>query len=358
MTGPMAAPEPIYDDQEISLYLLATILLRRRRHIAGCMAIGAVVAALSVIGKPQLYRASASFLPQATDGARDGGLANLAGQFGVSLPSSGGSQSPDFYARLLRSRVILEPLVRDTLAVAEMGGKHVAIVDLLSAPGATDKVREENGIERLRSLINPSVNKSIGEVGIGVTTQWPSVSLAIVKGLLGGVNDFNQRARQIQAGRERKFIDSLLVAKRAELRAAEDSSERFQSGNSLAISPALTKMRDRIQRDLLMKQQVYTSLAQAYEDARIREVRDTPLITLLDPPSVPSVAEPRRRVQTVVVGLLLGGFIGSLLFMVSTMTARRREQGNADATEFSRAVGEVSTGLTAPVRWLTGRRPR
>src|SRR3954465_2381204 len=89
------------DEGEISLFALGTTLLRNRWRIVRWMAVGGLVAAVFALFKPALYVASASFLPQgATDPSRSG-LASLAGQFGVTLPTANQSLSPEVYARLL-----------------------------------------------------------------------------------------------------------------------------------------------------------------------------------------------------------------------------------------------------------------
>ena len=105
--------EALTQNDEISLFSLGTVLLRSRWRIMRWMFIGAVLAALSVISKPAAYVASASFLPQGSDAGRPG-LAGIAGQLGISLPVGNQPLSPEFYSKLLTSRVVLLPIVRDT----------------------------------------------------------------------------------------------------------------------------------------------------------------------------------------------------------------------------------------------------
>jgi len=337
---------------EISLFALGTALLRKRWRIARWAILGAVAAALLAFLKPALYLASASFVPQGNDPGRSG-LASLAGQFGVSLPTSTQSLSPDFYAKLLKSRVLLAPVARDTFVVQEMGGQRIPFLDLFKISRGPAREREERGVTLLQSLVGVSVVKSTGVVEVTVRTRWPSVSLAIVTSLIDGVNDYNQRTRQSQAAAERKFVEGRLAVANSELRAAEDRLETFLRDNrQFASSPELTFQRDRLQRDVSLQQQVFTSLTQSYEEVRIREVRDTPVITMFETPAVRAEPEARGRISAVLLGFLLGGFLGVLIAFTSGITARRREGGDADADEFVGALSEVKGELLEPVRWI------
>jgi len=338
--------------QDISMFALATTLLRNRWRIARWMLFGGVVAALFVFLKPALYQASASFVPQGNDASRSG-LASLAGQFGVSLPSSNQSTSPEFYSSLLQSRALLQQIVRDTLVVRELSGRRIAFLDLFKIPDGPVARREEQGVRILRDLVNTSVTKPTGVVGLAVTTRWPSVSLAITTALVNGVNDFNQQARQGQAAAERKFVEGRLAIGRTDLRAAEDRLQGFlQTNREFSRSPELNFERDRLQRDVTLQQQVYTSLTQSLEEVRMREVRDTPVITVIESPAVATLPEPRQRTTRLLFGILLGGAFGAALAFASAGIRRRRQDGDAQAEEFVGTLGEVKGEVVGRVRRL------
>lgn len=350
MTDPSAL-----DSEDLSLLALGTALLRNRWRMARWMVLGAVVAAAIVWRKQPMYTASSSFLPQGTDASRQG-LANLAGQFGVALPvSSSASLSPDFYVQILRSRVLLGGLTRDTFTVDEMQGKRVAFADLFGAPPGSAAVREESGVEKLREMASASVQKSTGIVDVTVTTQWPSVSLAITRALVDGVNDFNQRSRQSQASAERKFVEGLLSDATTELHAAEQRLKEFMVNNRVIDrAPELLMESQRLQRDIQIRQQVYTALRTTYEDARIREVRDTPVITVVEPPTARTAPDPRGRLKTVFMGLLFGGGIGALLVLLSNALAPTGSpaDGTPERNDFVAALADVRADLRSPLRWL------
>lgn len=348
--------QALHDGDDISLFAFGTTLLRNRWRIMRWMFFGAAAATIAVYSRPALYLASTSFISQATD-ASQSSFATIAGQFGVAIPSGNQSQSPDFYVGLLKSRVILLPIVRDTLVVKELGGKRIAFLDLVKINGTT-AAKEEAGVRLLSSWISTSIVKATGVIQVSVASRWPSVSLAVATALVNGVNLFNQRTRQGQATAERQFVEGRMAVAGSELRTAEDRLESFLKTNrEFGSSPELTFERDRLQRNVNLQQQVFTLLTQSYENVRLREVRDTPLITVIEPPSVPATPEPRGRARSILIGLLLGGLIGTLMAIISTMVARRREQGDSEAAEFTNALNDVKRELAGSVLRL-GKRVR
>lgn len=349
--------EAEWDDagDDISVFAIGTLLLRRRWRIAAWALFGAAVTLAVFWNRPALYRASASFIPQGTDNTRSS-LAGIAGQLGVQLPlSSTQSLSPDFYARLLKSRELLGSVARDTLTVPELGSRRIGVADLLKIDPGTPKEREEGAVQELSKRINAPVPKATSVVDFDVATEWPSVSLAIARTLIVGVNDFNKRTRRDQASAERQFVEGRVSVVSAELRSAEDRLQQFLQTNRQSQSPELRFAQDRLERDVSLRQQVFTSLKQSYEEVRMREVRDTPVISLVDQPSVPSKPESRGRAVRMLLGLIAGAGIGALLAIVQGLMTRRRAQGDAAADAFVSEVGEMKGQVMRRMRRLSGR---
>src|SRR3954464_5739791 len=197
-------------DEEVSLLAIGATLIRSRWRIVRWMLIGASLAAIAILPRTRLYEASASFTSEGADANRSS-LSTLAGQIGITIPGQTPSLSPDFYVSLLRSRVVLLNLVRDTLAVPELGGRKLPVLDLFEIPRGSVARREELGVTLLQRLLSATVAKSTGVIEFSIATKWRSVSLALVERLLEGVNSYNERTRQGQATAERKFIEGRLA---------------------------------------------------------------------------------------------------------------------------------------------------
>jgi uncharacterized protein involved in exopolysaccharide biosynthesis len=346
-------------DEEISLFAVGNTLLRNRWRIVRWMVLGGIIAGAAVITRKQVFKATASFIPEAGASQPTSSLASLAGQFGVSLSSTSGSQSPDFYIELLQSHTLLKRFLADTFTVQEMGGRRVAFNDLFEIKGESAVAREDNGVDALRGMVTTDITKPTGIVEVSVTTRWPSVSVAIAADLVSAVNDFNNRSRQSQAAAEQKFVEQRISVASSELLAAENRMQAFLEANrEIGNSPQLTFEKDRIQREVLLRQQVYSTLMQSYEDVRMRAVRDTPVITPFEAPVLPLRAEARGRLKMGLLGMFLGALIGIALTFISEMFARSRTAMNPDANDFVVTLQEVKGEMLRPVRWVAGRERR
>lgn len=323
------------------------------------MLFGLAVSAIVAWRRPKLYVSQTAFVVQGTDAGRSG-LAGLAGQFGINLPTGGQGQSPEFYLRLLSSQSFLEPILRDSFTVSEAANQRRPLLEWLeesSDESATDpQTRVQTGLVRFSNTITSSVNKPVGLVEITVRTEYATLSQQVAQSLLSGVEEFNRRTRQGQASAERKFAEARMEVVSGELRSAERRLASFLNSNRQPDrSPALSFERASLEREVSLRQSVYSALAQMVEDARLREVRDAPVITVVDSPSLPARPEPRRLAQTLILGLLVGGLAGTVLAVGRAGAQRRASAGAPDTLELMSALHEARESALRPLRRLRDR---
>jgi uncharacterized protein involved in exopolysaccharide biosynthesis len=318
--------------EAISLAWILAILLRERRTIIGVTGACLVLALAVAFLRSATYTTSFSFVPEVAQDQSRSGLAGLAGQFGVQLGSMGSqTQSPQFYGDLLSTHQLLAPIAVDSFQISAASSRRVKLSEFLGVSGPNPAVTVDRTVAILRDrVISASVAaRTTGVVSVRVRTKSPEVSLAIAERVIEGLNQFNLLTRQSQAAAERKFVEERLDASRASLRASEDALQGFlQSNRQLGVDLAF--QRDRLQRDVTLRQQVAMGLAQQYEDARIREVRDTPVITVIERPILPALPDPRGRVTTVILGILAGLFLGIVIAMAREGWNRQRQNDTQD----------------------------
>lgn len=346
-------PVPPEGAPAVTLLDMVNVLLRHRWRLARWMIVIGLLSALPTLFQKPTYSASGSFVLQGTDQGR-AGLAGFAAQLGVQLPVGGGAgQSPQFFADLLHTRDVLSRVMSDS--VKDPAGPHrVLAMSLFALPGSTPEMRRDAAIRLLsQSLMDVVVSKSTGVVTVTVTTPWPSVSRELAEKLLAGVNRTSQGMRKAQASEERRFSEERLNASRDSLRIAEDRLAAFTRGNrQYQISSDLTFARERLQRDVNLQQQVFTSLVQSYEDSRLRELRDTPVITVIETPVDASSANPRGRVRRFLVGAFVGATLCILVLLISHLLHSGQERRSPALETFGTLIGDMRGDFT---RWLPGR---
>lgn len=304
---------------EFSLYAIPRILLQNRYLIVGAALVLAVLAVGSALLGSRIYTASSSFIPQAS-GSRGqaGGLIALAGQLGMGVSSVEPTQSPQFYADLLGSREILGRLVADTFSVAADPARETAaargtLAYFIGIEEVDPELRRERTLRALPDLISASTTNT-GMVRVEVRTQWPDLSRAVAGRLVELVNLFNLETRQTNAAVESRFIEGRLRETGQALRLAEDELRTFLEANrQFQNSPQLVFEYDRLRQRVAHQQQMFTGLQESLESARINQVRDTPLISVVESAERPVYPDSRRVPLRAILGLMVGAMLGILI---------------------------------------------
>jgi uncharacterized protein involved in exopolysaccharide biosynthesis len=280
----------------------------------------AVTTATLVLLGAREWSAASAFVPQSR---RSGGdLSGFAAQLGVAIPGQDATQSPAFYAQLVTSRELIGALVDSTFVV---DGRTKRLADALEIRQEDPAVRRELTIKALEELVNAVVVQKSGIVRVTTRAPSPELALQVNRRMLDLVNRFNLDTRQSQAAAERRFVERRLADVRAETRQAEDRLQGFLRNNrDIRNSPELTLQQERLARDVALRQQVFAQLAQAYEQSRIEEVRDTPVITVVESPERPALPDSRGTVAKTLLALTSGFVLGLLLALARSNTAGGR----------------------------------
>lgn len=345
MKEPVIYREPSRAGEEaVSLLAVGSALLRYRRLVIALGLLGGVAGLASGLLSRPKFSASATFIPEGNDIPTTSGLALAASQFGIKLPAANtGGWGPPVYAELLRSRALLSPIASDTLTVREQSPRPVAMMDLLDVEAPVPALRVERTVRALRKKLDVQEDKKLGAVKLTVTTRWPSLSFAVANRLVRGVNQFNLESRKTQASAERRFVEAQARDAERALRDAENRLQVFlQRNRGLGSSPELALENDRLRREVTLRQQMYTSLSQSQEEAKIREVRNTPVITVIEEPQLPVLAEPRHSVTKALLGGIAGGVLGIVIAFLAQGVAGARTAPTQEAREFFELVDEAT----------------
>jgi len=249
--------------------------------------VGALALAILLI-RGVRYSADSTLRPQMSENNQSR-LAGLAAQFGLQVPGVTLGDPVKLYTELATSRELLTKVLLTTYTIPgrNKGGDSLrgTLVDLWDLPAATTDELNRKALARLRKRILVSSNREAGLVYVRSISESPELSVAINRRLLDLLDESSKRRRQTQAGAEREFVEGRLKEAERELEAAETAQKTFLARNRrYQEAPFLQLEFADLQRRVELKSQVFTSLSQSYEQARLDEVRNTPLLVLVDAP--------------------------------------------------------------------------
>jgi uncharacterized protein involved in exopolysaccharide biosynthesis len=355
-TGRLREPLPPIvrpDDEDISLLAAINVLLANRWKIIMLgVAVAAVLVGIGLI-RPRQYTARASFVPQSR---APQGVSGLAAQFGLSLPGQKGDESPAFYMELLESRGVLRAAaLTEYSAARSRSGRNGPsnLVDAYEKPGKPLDLRIDATIKRLGKDVGSSLSNKSGVVTLTARSESAQLSQQIATRLLELLNRFNLDRRRSQAAEERRFTESRVAEVKGELRTAEDRLQYFlQANRNYTNSPSLRAQEERLTADITLLRQVYTTLSQAFEQAKIDEVRDTPVITVVEYPEAPVRPDSRGLLLRAIGGMVAGMVLGMLLATLRAVTQARSVQRSDEFAAYTALKRETLADLKRPWRPL------
>ncbi len=285
-------------------WLIASIPSEVWRGVGGALRFApwaAVIGTIAAFLWPRYYQSSATFMAESqTPRNLPSGLGALAEQFGMT--SLTGNQGPAYYAKLLDSREVLEHVLFIPTTTAEDTAPHPLIDRLGVSEGNRDRVNKS--LKKLRNRLQVSADLTTNTINFSVDMRDPQVALQAANALLSTLDSFNITVRKSRARNEVEFLTARVADAQADLRAAESRVEAFLATNRAGrTSPALALEESRLQREAEMAQTRFSELQRQLDQARIQEVRDTPVLTVLDRPNLP--VKPYKPIRWLVVTVVV-----------------------------------------------------
>jgi len=260
---------------------------------------------------PKSYRAEGRILPNLSTSGSSSLLALAAGSGLADLLGGqlGAAENPILtYPEILLSRTVIE---RTLLSAANPKQR---IIDALEVSSETSRQRLDDGIRVLRSVVDVRANPRSGLISVAAVTSDSVLSATIVERMLEELNRFNLETRTSQGRATREFIEDRMAEARRELVVAEQALAGFRATNiHIGNSPQLSLQRDRLEREVAVRNELFQLLSRQYEMARIEEKRDTPTFSVIDSPK-PPVRKYRPKILLNAIGAAAAAVLCSLIY--------------------------------------------
>ena len=269
---------------------------------------GALLGIAIALVAPKHYEATALIAIDApTQFGALGDLAGLAAQFGV--PTASGT-SPFYFAALGSNTDVLDRVLNMSIAV---GDSTLHLIDLYR-PGlrSQPELRLQKAMRDISRDISVSTDIKSGLVTVTVTQTDPVLAVAVTDSLVNTMDIVGRQRLHSRARAEREYTEVGLDSARRKLSDIEDALERFYETNrNIEGSPRLKLAESRILRELDLRRSLVVTLLQNLENARLEEIRSTPLLTVVQHALVPGKPSwPKKSVLAI-----LGFGVGALLWL-------------------------------------------
>ena len=328
-------------EEEIDLLELALKVWAERRWILKCCSYAVIVGLVIAFSIPKEYTATATIAPELSDGKSGGGLSSLAAMAGFNINTSSGADAiyPDLYPDIVSSTPFITGLFN--IPVKDLEG----IIDttlycyldkyqrspwwsvIISAPfkalgWVASLFKDEKDEDRITKLdpfhltvkessiakllsnsISVSVDKKTGLATLSVTMQDARIAACLTDSVMYRLQSYVTDYRTNKARQDFEFQKKLFERKKKEYETAQENYAKFSDTNKNIILQSYRAEQVRLENEMNLAYQVYTSVAQQLQMAEAKVQEITPVYTVVEPAMVPIRASKPGK------GMILVGII-------------------------------------------------
>jgi len=320
---------------ELELIEIFQLLWSKKRFISIFTGIITIIAIIYSLLATPLYKSHITIYPIGEDAGNSsmGQLQGLASTFGINMGSA--NFTPFYIPDIVNSRRLKKQIINNMWEtevfdnpvnlityweIDDTTGFSIIkiITGLFKSNEQSDPYYkyQEKAIKQLSEQLSVSIDDESGLITISLLMEEPQLSADIVNFVAEEVKLYISDEMFIQSSENRQFIESRVAVAKEELSNSEVKLTDFRKEHPLALdTPDLQLQRGRFMRDIEVNQEVFITLRQQYELAKIEELKEAPIINILDEgEAAMEKSKPRRKL--IVVSFFIIGIIVSILIAV------------------------------------------
>jgi uncharacterized protein involved in exopolysaccharide biosynthesis len=298
------------------------IVWTSRRPIVLVSVIAAIVTLGAGFFLPRYYRADATLLPE-TEGSNLSGITQFAdlAQLTGMIPANG--ELSRLYPAILESETVLTETLHKRFAT-EDSADSVQLITYFDLDEDSPEEEMEKALERMHDLLETGYDSKTGIVSVTIEMPEPQLAAAVLNTIVAELDRFMRVKRVTGASEQLRWITSRLVQVEEELKGAEDSLRNFRDRNRrIEDSPGLLLQQQRLIRRVEISSTTFIELKKQYELAKIEEIKNTSLVSVLDAARAPARPERPKKLLNAVVMFVLAFTVLSGYYIIRTLYAPR-----------------------------------
>ena len=341
-------------EDEINLIEIAAKLWANRRFIIMVTLIFMAIGLFIAINTPNKYTASTTMVPQTGNKQVGGSLGGLAAMAGINLGSmsSGEVLSPSVYPIILNNVNIQKELIYSKysfeksvepityyeyatnkkygsfniigtikkytiglpgLIIGTIKGKQKEVFDYLSTDTKTiDKlsVKESNVIKNVLGNLSLNLNNKEGYISLSYTSGEPTLSAEIVlasqKLLQKYITEF--KVEKVRSNLE--FVEKSYDEAKNNFESKQEELAKFRDANKSLSSAMARTQEEKLTSEYNLLLGIFSEIAKQKEQAKIAVTETTPILTIIEPVTIPTEKSGPNRLMMLIGYTLLGLLVG------------------------------------------------
>ena len=318
------------NDKNINLFDTIDALSKNRWNILYFSGVFTVISIIYLIIATPYYSSYISINPANDDHLNPiSGLQGLASTMGMDM---GGSPDNAFYIPdIVNSRHLKKAVIQNKWKT-EKYNVEVSLIEYWEINSKTDSFF--SNIFKSSKEINPEIKymedaidklsdqilileEESGLIVVSVLMEESNLAANVANYIAEYIKMYVSEVMLVHSSRHRAFIEERLSNSKEELSFSEEELTAFRSKHPIAMdTPELQLQRGRLIRNVEVNQQVYITLREQYEVARIDELKEIPVLNILDRAEPTSSPAKPNKILIVLLTFISAIFIASSYIII------------------------------------------
>lgn len=305
------------EESSINIAEIISTLWSSRKQIAYFVGIATVLAIVISLLLPNYYRSAATLLPETEKSklASLGSMSDLASLAGLSV---GEGSLVKLYPKIILSESVLKNVIYAEYYSLKLKDS-VNLIQYWEIKEKTPELVYESTLKSLRDQLEVAMDNRTNFVSISIAMEEPQLSADVVNRVTSELDRFIRTKRTTNASEQRNWIQSRLVEVKRDLEKSENTLKEFREKNRRIIdSPQLLLEQERLIREVQINSTLYTELKKQYELVKIEEIKNIPIINIMDAGRAAANKASPKRALIVVITFLLATSAACIYALLST----------------------------------------
>ena len=206
------------------------------------------------------------------------------------LPAQADLSSPSLFPELVKSRTFAEKIL-DKKFNTDRHGKELSLLEIFTNNDNSQNIGRDTlvtqALNSLNKVIEFSSNSSGSFSTLSISMFEPLLAKELADLVLKELQLLNRYFKSQNVSEKIQFINERIKSVDVELKKSEFLLRVFNEKNRQISSPSLQLEQERLERDVEIQKNIFLTLKQQLELAKIEEVQESNVVQILDQPQIP-----------------------------------------------------------------------